>query len=242
LTGQAQEDLQWVAAAQAGDVSAFDRIMQRYKRPMLDFAYRMTANPDAAADIAQEVFVRAWRGLDRYQPRPNAAFSTWLFQIARNACLDWRRRSRRDPLAGALDASTSFDLAGGESVEGSVIARETAAQIASAVQALPADQRMAVVLAEYGGLSQQEIAAVMRCSAKSVESRLYRARHALRQALAPLLGRGSESGGRAMWEARGAPGSAAPRPEADPPDSSEGFASEERYTWRNRQERGSDES
>lgn len=187
MTEQTQDDGAWVAAAQAGDTAAFDRIMVRYRGPVVDFCYRMTGRPDDAVDLAQDTFVRAWRAMGRYRARPDAAFSTWLFQIARNACLDWRRRNRRDPLYAAVDPVETEDLPGPGSVPDAVSARETGACIAAAVLALPEDQRTALVLAEYEGQSHEQIATVLKTSAKAVESRLYRARRSLRHALADKL-------------------------------------------------------
>ncbi len=177
-----------VEMAQAGDEEAFTGIMQRYKRPVLDFMYRMTGDPDAAQDLAQDVFVRAWRGIGRFEQRPDAMFSTWLFQIARNACADVHRRWARDPLHAAVGDSTSLEeFPSRQSVERDVAAHETGEQVAAAVANLPEDQRTAVVLAEYEDLSYKEIAAVMNCSVKSVEGRLYRAKQALRRALDEIL-------------------------------------------------------
>lgn len=178
--------------AQMGDEAAFTQIMGRYKRPVVDFAYRMLGAPDAAADVAQEVFVRVWRAIGRYEVGKRARFSTWLFQIARNACIDVRRRRARDPLAGAVDIADAQDWVaarGGSTDE--VEAREVSAQVAAAVLDLPEDQQTALVLSVYEGLSYAEIAEVMDCSVKSVELRLYRARRQLREDLAGLDGSGA---------------------------------------------------
>jgi RNA polymerase sigma-70 factor (ECF subfamily) len=155
--------------------AAFTELLARYRRPVLNFVYRLLGNADDAEDVAQEVFVRAYRHWDEYDPRRSV--STWLFAMARNAAIDRLRYRQRHPTA-PLDASPEPSA---ESRE--VETREIGAVIAAAIQTLPEDQRTAIILAEYHGLSYAEIAEVMRCSVKSVESRLYRAKAALRERL-----------------------------------------------------------
>lgn len=185
------DDFMLVQRMRAGDESAFGEIMRRYQRPVLDFVYRMVGNADTAQDLAQDVFVRVWRGIGRFSRRADAAFSTWLFQIARNACIDVIRRRTRDPLHAALADPIFLEQSSSPiSVATDVAMREIGQRVAAAVTSLPEDQRTVVVLAEYEGLSYREIAAVMNCSVKSVEARLYRAKHTLRHALrgmAPVI-------------------------------------------------------
>lgn len=178
-----------VVRAQSGDEAAFSEILHRYRRPVLGFIYRMTGDLDAANDLAQEVFVRLWRGIGRFRQRPGAAFSTWVFQVARNAALDWLRYRKRHPTVSLvmLDGQGESIAGAGRTAHEEIASKETGAQIAAAVALLPEDQRTALVLSEYEGLSYAEIAAVMECSPKSVEARLYRARQFLRARLAGLL-------------------------------------------------------
>jgi RNA polymerase sigma-70 factor (ECF subfamily) len=179
-----------VARVRGGDDDAFETLMQRYKRSVLNFAYRMIGDAAEAEDVAQDVFVRAYRNM--HKPgfrRTTAEFSTWLFAVARNAALDClRRRKRRptEPLSDLEDGGES--LASGQATAAEVVAaRETGAAIAAAVALLPEDQRTAVILSECEHRSDADIAAVMRCSPKSVEARLYRARRFLRERLRHLL-------------------------------------------------------
>jgi RNA polymerase sigma-70 factor, ECF subfamily len=178
-----------VERVRAGDDGAFEALMARYKRPVLNFVFRFIGDTSEAEDVAQEVFVRAYRSMHKPDfRRTTATFSTWLFQVARNAALDClRRRKRRptEPLSGLEDGGES--LASGQATAAEVVtARETGASIAAAVAMLPEDQRTAVILSEYERLPDADIAAVMRCSVKSVEARLYRARHFLRERLRHL--------------------------------------------------------
>lgn len=172
-------DFDLVAQVQAGSDAAFDELMQRYTRPVVNFAYRMLVNADDADDVAQEVFVRVYRNIGAYRPRTK--FSTWLFALTRNACIDrvrYRQRHPTEPFDSVPEPATaSYEIE----------TRETGEQIAAAVADLPEDQRTAIVLAEYHGMSYAEIAGVMRCSEKAVESRLYRAKQTLRARLRFLL-------------------------------------------------------
>ena len=182
-------DAALTAQVQAGDDRAFDELMRRYKRPVLNFIFRMLGDASEAEDIALDVFVRVYRALTGGGYRAGRAeFSTWLFQIARHASLDFLRHQKRHPtqplpeLEGEACQAVSEKTAPQE-----LAARETGAQIAAAIAELPEDQRTAIILAEYEDRSQNEIAAIMKTSEKSVEARLYRARQFLRRRLAKLL-------------------------------------------------------
>jgi RNA polymerase sigma-70 factor (ECF subfamily) len=177
-----QPDSELVRQIQSGDAAAFDELMRRYKHPVVNFVFRMLGNAGDADDVAQDVFVRVYQKLDTY--RPETKFSTWLFALARNAAIDhlrWRARHPTESIESAPEISTTSGTA--EAVN----AREIGALISAAVAKLPEDQRTALVLSEYQGMSHAEVGAIMRCSAKSVESRLYRAKQTLREGLRPLL-------------------------------------------------------
>ena len=151
-------------------------MLARYKSPIVNFCYRLLGDAGDADDVAQDVFVRVYQRIGDYRPR--GKFSTWLFAMARNACIDrlrYRKRHPTEPLEGAPEPATTAQY--DDAVE----------HIAAAIAELPEEQRTAIVLAEYHELSYAEIAGVMKCSEKSVESRLYRAKQTLRQRLAHLL-------------------------------------------------------
>ena len=177
-----QPDTELVRRIQSGDAAAFDELMRRYKHPVVNFIFRMLGNAHDADDVAQDVFVGVYQNLDIY--RAKMKFSTWLFALARNAAIDqlrWRARHPAESIESVPEIVALSDTAE------DVSAREISGQIAAAVAKLPVDQRIAIVLSEYHGMSYAEIAGVMRCSEKSVESRLYRARQTLRSALQHLL-------------------------------------------------------
>ncbi len=184
------DDWLLVEQVRAGDDRAFETLMERHRRPVLNLVFRLIGDADEAQDVAQTVFVRAYKTLhDPVFRRTTARFPTWLFQVARNAAIDCLRRRRRhptEPLAILAEGGESLAARQATAAETAVI-RETGAAIAAAVARLPEDQRTAVILSEYERLSDSEIAAVMRCSAKSVEARLYRARRFLREQLRFLL-------------------------------------------------------
>ena len=183
-------DSELVRRVQAGDDAAFDAFMGRYKRPVLNFVYRMLGDEAEAEDVAQEVFVRVYQRLGAFEVRPEQAkISTWLFTLARHAVIDRVRWRKRHP-AAPLDSVAEADIASDRDAAGDAAAREIGEHIARALSALPEEQRTALVLAEYEELAYAEIALVMNCSEKSVESRLYRAKQTLRKKLGFLMADG----------------------------------------------------
>lgn len=172
-------DLSLAERIQGGDEAALTELIGRYKKPILNFVYRLIGNASEADDVAQDVFVRVFQNIRAFRPN-KALFSSWLFQIARNAAIDHlrKRARRREEL---LDEATP--AAASRAVENNEIGE----RIASAVAELPEDQRTAFVLAEYHGKSYAEMAEIMGCSEKSVESRLYRAKQSLRTRLVDLI-------------------------------------------------------
>lgn len=175
-------DRDLVARAQGGDEQAFTDLMVRYQQPVLHFVFRLLAGASDAEDVAQETFVRAYFNLRRFRFRPQARFSTWLFQIARNAALDHlRRRARRAETPwpeGAAEPAAPTPAA-----DQALQDRELGEALARAFAALPEEQRTALVLAEYHGASAAEIAAVLDCSVRAAEARLFRARQEVRHQL-----------------------------------------------------------
>lgn len=186
------EDLDWnlVEQIRAGNDRAFDSLMERYKTPILNFVYRMTGNPSEAEDIAQNVFVHAYQNICKQTFRiGEGKFSTWLFQIAHNAAIDRIRQQKRQPTETieGIDEKKLRRAVIDQTADKVIIDQELGRQIASAISELPPDQKTAIVLSEYHDMSYAEISEIIKCSEKSVESRLYRAKQTLRQSLAGLL-------------------------------------------------------
>lgn len=172
-----------VAAAQAGDSDAVTALVHRYQTRIYNFALAMTGNAADAEDLAQETFIRAFRGLRRF--RGDSSFRNWLYRIAANAAHTLRgTRLRQSPVWEARvesdDVAERQLAGGGESVERQAIRRQA---IDRALAALPVELRTAVVLHDVEGLEYHEIAEAMDVPIGTVMSRIFRARRRLR----PLL-------------------------------------------------------
>lgn len=174
------DDAELMARVQAGDEPALTALMQRWELPVKGLMLRLVHNAAEADDLTQEAFVRLWAQRARY--RTGAAFRPWLFAIAvnlaRNRLRWWRRRP--EVTLEAWSATDEGAASGARMAE----ARERAEAVRQAIAELPQDWREVLVLAEYEGLAQAEIAAATGTTTKAVESRLYRARAALRTKLA----------------------------------------------------------
>ncbi len=188
--GANPSDEQLMGRLQRGDDATLAPLMQHWEAPLKRFIFRLVGNTAEAEDLAQEVFVRIYTKRASY--RTGAKFSTWCFAIAANQAKNRLRWWRRRP-ALSLDAWTE---AGGETADVSsagvkassrAIQNEQRVAVQKAVAALPVDLRTALVLFEYEQQSMAEIAAVLDCTPKAVENRLYRARQRLKQELGPLL-------------------------------------------------------
>ncbi|NLF71896.1 MAG: sigma-70 family RNA polymerase sigma factor [Candidatus Anammoximicrobium sp.] len=167
-------------ATAEGDLAAFEQLVLRHQQSVWQTAYRVLGCRQTAEDVAQEVFLSIFQAADRYQP--TAAFRTYLRRVVVRRCLDCLRKRRPAPTDDVwqiVDPTTSpeQDAAG----------RERARAVAQALNRLPANQRLAIVLRYYEGLRGQEIAAAMDTSVKAVERLLARGRAALERQLADFL-------------------------------------------------------
>jgi RNA polymerase sigma factor (sigma-70 family) len=177
------DDGELMLRLQKGDDHALDLLMNRWQIPLRRFLYRWLQNDADALDFAQETFVRVYRHRERF--RPGAKFSTWLFAIALNLCRNQARKNKSRPTvplddtpeAEAADAAPNTNLLDTEKI----------ATVRQAVDALPEPLKTATLLCEYEDLSLAEAATAAGCSAKAIETRLYRARGLLRAALARYL-------------------------------------------------------
>jgi RNA polymerase sigma-70 factor (ECF subfamily) len=187
MTDRHDIDRDLVDRAREGDHAAYSQLMDYYQGSILNFVYRLVGSREEAEDIAQDVFVRAYQKLDSFTFRTSRdRFSTWLYQLARNAAIDVLRRRQRRPVQ-SLD---EFPLLGPVAVGNPALDtgdRERERAISAAFAELPEDQRTALVLSVYEGQSYADIAVIMKASVKSVESRIYRARQSMRQQLAAFL-------------------------------------------------------
>ena len=183
-----------------GDAAAFETLVNRYQGSIHRLMVGWVTSPDAAEDLAQEVFLRVFRARGTYQP--TARFSTWLYRIANNvasnALRDRKRRKEYQVAPRNAGHSTAIGLeqlvlAGSESIPArSIDRRERAAMVQQAVAALPERQRIALILNRFDNLSYQEIAEAMDLSVKAIKSLLSRARVNLRTLLEPYLDDGQQ--------------------------------------------------
>jgi RNA polymerase sigma-70 factor (ECF subfamily) len=175
-SGLREDDRQAVEACRNGDTQAFDRLVERYQRDVYRLCYRYVNNHFDASDMAQEVFLRAYRALAKF--RGDSAFSTWLYRIAVNTCLNFRS-SRKWPAA-----ELSETLADGRRGALEEIEREEKAQrVREAIRHLPEKQRATLILRMYHDLSMDEIAGVMGSSVGTVKANLFHALSKLRKRL-----------------------------------------------------------
>jgi len=173
-----------VARARAGDTAAFAALVRRHQDRVFGFILRMLDARDEAMELTQDVFVKAWQALPGW--RPEARFSTWLLQIARNAALDQLRRRRVVQFAPLDDGMDVADTAPGP--EARYASRQRQALLENALQQIAAEHREILLLREIEDLSYAELAAVLGIAEGTVKSRLARARAALLEHFRPSAG------------------------------------------------------
>jgi RNA polymerase sigma-70 factor (ECF subfamily) len=192
----APTDLMLVERTVAGDQRAFELLVVKYQRRIERLIGRMVRDQDLVPDIAQETFIRAYRALAQF--RGESQFYTWLYRIAVNTAKKALVDLKRDPIVSetALRSGSDDDdetsgveneLTSAETPETVLAAKEIAATVNSAMEALPEELRQAVTLREIEGLSYEEIAEVMNCPIGTVRSRIFRAREAISAKVKPLL-------------------------------------------------------
>lgn len=178
-------------ARETVDRAAFERLVVRYSRHVYAVAYRLTGNAADAKDLSQEAFVRVWRAWSRIDPE--ARLEGWLYQIVKNLYIDLLRRRRGprvhsldEPMATAEGAMARERPDPNADVEGTVLDATVDRRIQEALLALSPELRMVAVLADVEGYGYEEIAKMLEIPVGTVKSRLHRARHALRDRLAPI--------------------------------------------------------
>jgi RNA polymerase sigma-70 factor (ECF subfamily) len=183
-------DINWVERARQGDARAFDHLVQEHYVLAYNTAYRMLGNADQAEDATVEAFARAYRSLERF--RGESSFSTWLYRIVTNVCLDHLR--------GPAQVTTSLDEGGGEdgtmtrevpdeTDNPALVALQVRRQqtVHRALQHLSSEHRAVLVLYDLNGFSYEEVGGILGIPVGTVKSRLNRARHALKEELEPEL-------------------------------------------------------
>jgi RNA polymerase sigma-70 factor (ECF subfamily) len=188
-SNQAVSDVDAMLRVKTGDESAFAYLVQKYRRPMVGFMYRMCHNPATAEELAQEVFLRVYRSRTSYEP--SAKFTTWLYRIATNLAVNHARDTRHERPENTVrldepdqETGTTPDLADESlSAEERILKRERLAAIRSKVNALPERQRVAVIMHKYQQMDYRQIAGVLKLSESATKSLLFRAYETLREQL-----------------------------------------------------------
>ena len=181
------EEKKIIKKAVAGSAEAFEQLVLQYQNPIYNLCLRITGNPEDAADMTQESFLKAWRNLESFHFE--AAFSTWLDRLASNTCLDFLRSAKR-----RRELSLTVEDESGESQlldlpdpaptpEASLLTNEENARLGAAMEQLDPEQRRILTLRVVNDLSYTEIAAVLNIKEGTVKSRLARARESLRKKL-----------------------------------------------------------
>ena len=178
-------DEELVARSQGGDIESFNQLIIRWERPIYALAYRVIGREEDARDVCQDTFLRAYRALPGFKGQ--AKFSSWLYRIALNLCRDWIRRQRRAPVSQMPEDVDAIELAADtgptESIEDLVARRELSAIVEQAMTQLSEEQRTAIILKEYHGMTFQEIAEMQGCPLSTVKTRLYQGLSLLRRRL-----------------------------------------------------------
>jgi RNA polymerase sigma-70 factor (ECF subfamily) len=165
------DDAALIAASVAGQREAFDVIVERHRRGVYLVCYRFVNNHEDASDLAQEAFVRAWRGLRNFKGQ--AALGTWLYRIAVNVCLN--RVSAKSPVTEPIESTEHFEDARIEGAQHAMIREERAAVVRRAIANLPKKQRATLILRTYHDLSHQQIADVLGSSVGAVKANFFHA-------------------------------------------------------------------
>ncbi len=192
-TGAELSDAEVMLRVKTGDQGAFDYLVQKYRRPMVSFMYRMARNTGAAEDLAQEVFLRVYRSRGSYEA--SAKFTTWLYRIATNLAVNHARDTRheRPEVTVSLDepdedTGTTLELPDGSlNAEQIMMRRERMLAIRRKVEALPEQQKLAVFMHKYQQMDYKQIAEVLNKSESATKSLLFRAYESLREQLKEYL-------------------------------------------------------
>jgi RNA polymerase sigma-70 factor (ECF subfamily) len=187
-------DEELMVAYGQGQTRALQELYGRYQSPVFGFAYRMLGNPEMAMDVVQEAFLRVHRGREKYVP--TASFSSWLFRIARNLCIDEKRRywnrqvlqeSQIGDSEGRREGFLEQQVGPGPTGEDHVFDQQVQGRIESAIQELSPEQREVFLLSRFEQMPYKEIGKVLGISTESVKQRAYRAHLRLRELLRDLV-------------------------------------------------------
>ena len=189
--GENNNDKELVIRAQKGDKVAFDALVTKYQYKVINLVTRFVKDDDEAQDVAQEAFIKAYRGLAKF--RGDSAFYTWLYRIAINSAKNYLVSQSRKTPSYAVDVEDTEHMESASALkeldtpEGRMLTSEIETTVYKAIKELPEDLKTAITLRELEGMTYDEIAEVMECPIGTVRSRIFRAREAIDKHLKPLL-------------------------------------------------------
>jgi RNA polymerase sigma-70 factor (ECF subfamily) len=177
-------DEQLITKVAKGDEQAFEQLVHKYQQAVFSTIYRYVGNSEDVQDLAQEIFMKVWRSAAKFKHK--SKFSTWLYRIIANHCINYRRKNihRHASLDEMAEQGQTPDAL---IVEPDWKQKREVDLVRKAVAELPERQRIALILAQFEGRSYKEIADIMKVSVSSVESLLFRARSALKDKLAKVV-------------------------------------------------------
>jgi RNA polymerase sigma-70 factor (ECF subfamily) len=180
-------DTALMVAFQQGEEAAFEQILDKYHKAIVNFIYKIVNNRAEAEELAQDVFLRVYRARHRYEPR--ARFSAWLYRIATNVGLKAAGRKRRSPFGFGPDAITGKEegRAREPNAEQKLVESELGKVVRQIIRGLPRNEKIAIILRRYEGLSYKEIAEVMNCTEPAVKTYIHRGKLRLRDRIRPYL-------------------------------------------------------
>jgi RNA polymerase sigma-70 factor (ECF subfamily) len=179
-SGYGDPDIELMLRFQRGDERAFEDLVAKHTRGVLNLVYRYLGDASRAEDVAQDVFVKVYRARKKYEPK--AKFSTWLYRIAVNHCLN-EIRSRRSEPVGTAPVNGLLEKPAEDPPDSNLSREELRKAVQAAIDALPGNQRVAVILARYQEMSYDEIAETMGMSLEAIKSLLFRAKENLQKSL-----------------------------------------------------------
>lgn len=183
-----ENDRSLLERAKKGDIGAFEQLVEGYQKKVFNITLRMMGNPDDASELTQEVFIRVYRSLRNF--KEESQFSTWIYKIATNICLDELRKQKKrkvfsiDEEIKADDGETKRQIADDKPSPETVAEKnEVKKVVKDAIKSLPDEYRLVIVLRDIQGFSYDEIAKIVKCPEGTVKSRINRARKALKDIL-----------------------------------------------------------
>jgi RNA polymerase sigma-70 factor (ECF subfamily) len=189
--GDKSLDQELVERVQKGEKAAFDMLVRKYEHKLANVISRYIRDPSEVLDVSQEAFIKAYRALPNF--RGESAFYTWLYRIAINTAKNHLVAAGRRPPKDDIDAQDAEQFEAGSGLkeyatpERLMLSNELADTIQDAIDELPEELRVAIVLRELEGLSYEEIAGAMECPIGTVRSRIFRARDAIEKRIRPLI-------------------------------------------------------